>query len=277
MGLFDRFKPKKKPSPQPEVPFQPGANTSLLCFFDRDELTQEELAAAVTGRFGAGTAGEIDRSHPELRHLTLTLDGREVLCSLVPAPYPGLDLSRAVEYSLFVGDAEQQSLIGHRAFCLLTEIGGGSTLAGKREVCLTLTRLCGALMELPGAAGVWVMGADLLLGPAAYQNYAALTEEHRQNPEFFAPVLWVRVNGYEDEDGAGRIYTQGLRDFGFPELEFYKPTQDWAHSYEKLYLMSLLQITGKEVYRNMDTIAFAPGQLSVFKQDGEKLVVIGGI
>ena len=35
MGLFDRFKPKKKPSPQPEVPFQPGANTSLLCFFDR--------------------------------------------------------------------------------------------------------------------------------------------------------------------------------------------------------------------------------------------------
>ena len=41
--------------------------------------------------------------------------------------------------------------------------------------------------------------------------------------------------------------------------------------------MSLLQITGKEVYRNMDTIAFAPGQLSVFKQDGEKLVVIGGI
>lgn len=24
MGLFDRFKPKKKPSPQPEVPFQPG-------------------------------------------------------------------------------------------------------------------------------------------------------------------------------------------------------------------------------------------------------------
>lgn len=32
MGLFDRFKPKKKPSPQPEVPFQPGANTSLLCF-----------------------------------------------------------------------------------------------------------------------------------------------------------------------------------------------------------------------------------------------------
>ena len=141
MGLFDRFKPKKKPSPQPEVPFQPGANTSLLCFFDRDDLTPEELAEAVTGRFGAGTAGEIDRSHPELRHLTLTLDGREVLCSLMPAPYPGLDLSRAVEYSLFVGDAEQQSLIGHRAFCLLTEIGGGSTLAGKREGICSWGRL----------------------------------------------------------------------------------------------------------------------------------------
>ena len=27
----------------------------------------------------------------------------------------------------------------------------------------------------------------------------------------------------------------------------------------------------------LNTIAFAPGQLSVFKQDGEKLVVIGGI
>ena len=277
MGLFDRFRPKKKSLPQPSVPSQPGANTSLLCFFDRDDLTPEELAEAVTRRYGAGAAGEIDRSHPQLCHLTLTLEGREVLCSLVPAPDPGLDLARVVEYSLFVGDTEQQPLIGHRTFCLLTEIGGGSTLAGKRAVCLTLTRLCGALMDLPGAAGTWVMGADLLLGPNAYRNYAALTEENWQDPEFFAPVLWVRIGGYQDEDGAGRIYTHGLGDFGFPELEFYKPTEEWAHSYEKLYLMSLLQITGKEVYRDKDSIAFAPGKLSVFKQDGEKLVVIGGI
>lgn len=33
MGLFDRFKPKKKPSPQPEVPFQPGGEYQPALFF----------------------------------------------------------------------------------------------------------------------------------------------------------------------------------------------------------------------------------------------------
>lgn len=84
MGLFDRFKPKKKPSPQPEVPFQPGANTSLLCFFDRDDLTPEELAAAVTGRFGAGTALGVQTGRGKTgghrRHLIPSCPDRSIRC-----------------------------------------------------------------------------------------------------------------------------------------------------------------------------------------------------
>lgn len=41
--------------------------------------------------------------------------------------------------------------------------------------------------------------------------------------------------------------------------------------------MSMLQIVGKEVYKNMDTISFSEGELSIFKQNGNKLAVIGGI
>ena len=40
--------------------------------------------------------------------------------------------------------------------------------------------------------------------------------------------------------------------------------------------MSIFQITGRELYRNMDTIAFTPGAPSVFKELKGALFIVGG-
>ena len=39
--------------------------------------------------------------------------------------------------------------------------------------------------------------------------------------------------------------------------------------------MSIFQITGKELYKNMDTIEFTKGNLSVFKEQEGVLYIIG--
>ena len=90
-------------------------------------------------------------------------------------------------------------------------------------------------------------------------------------------MLWILVYQTRADDGASAIETCGLAQFGFLELRFYKPEEEWANSFEKLYIMSTLQITGKEIYKNMDTISFSKDTFAVFKQDGAKLSVIGGI
>ena len=94
-----------------------------------------------------------------------------------------------------------------------------------------------------------------------------------------APVSYTHLDVYkrQADDGAPVIETCGLEQFGFLELQFYKPAEEWAHSFEKLYIMSIFQITGKEVYKNMDTISFSQDTFSMFKQNGTKLTVIGGI
>lgn len=97
-----------------------------------------------------------------------------------------------------------------------------------------------------------------------------------ENPDYFPVMLWVLVYPTHADDGSPTIETCGLEQFGFCELEFYKPTEEWIQSYEKLYIMSALQITEKEFYKNMDTISFSKDNLGIFKQDGKKLAIITG-
>lgn len=40
--------------------------------------------------------------------------------------------------------------------------------------------------------------------------------------------------------------------------------------------MSVFQITGKELYKNEDTIAFTPGNITVFKEMNGALFLVGG-
>ena len=108
-------------------------------------------------------------------------------------------------------------------------------------------------------------------------HISAISEQEEKVPDYFPSMLWILVYQTRTEDGTPVIETCGLEQFGFPELQFYNPKEEWAQSYEKLYIMSALQITGNEFYKNMDTISFTPETVSVFKQNGKKLAVIGGI
>ena len=69
---------------------------------------------------------------------------------------------------------------------------------------------------------------------------------------------------------------RSLRQFGFLELWFLDAKSPWPELHEKLYLMSIFQITGRELYQNMDTIAFTPGNPSTFKELNGALFIVGG-
>ena len=230
-------------------------------------------------KFGAAAVLSIDDSRSSVTHFMLRIDGMDVICSYMPFPYPKeeCDIPALFRVNHYITEDEQKALMEHKSFCILAEIGGGKTLDGKRAVCRVLTKVCGTLLCVEGAAGVCYSAANLLLGKKMYLNHAAISEREEADPEYFPSVLWILVYQTCAEDGTPVIETCGLMQFGFLELQFYNPREDWANSYEKLYLMSIFEITGKQVYKNMDTISFAPDTISIFKQCGEKLSVIGGI
>lgn len=278
MGLFEKFKRTKDASRQQAPVLTPAPNTTVAVLFDRADIEIKEIEAAITEQFGAGAVLSVDSS-PSVANLMLCIDGINMMCSYMPFPLPKeeADIPALLGFNHYISEEEQRALAEHRSFCLLTEIGGGKNLADKRGVCLALTKLCGGVLKMECAAGVYYSAAQLLLGKSMYLNYASISEREEKDPAYFPAMLWVLVYQTRADDGAPTIETCGLEQFGFLELVFYKPTEEWACSFEKLYLMSTFQITGKEVYKNMDTICFTQDSMSIIKQRGRKLAVIGGI
>ena len=158
---------------------------------------------------------------------------------------------------------------------MLAQKGGGVSLAEKRRVCRLFTRLAGALVGLDGAVGVFVADAELLISRRLYLQHAAILEKNRDDPEYFPAPLWISIRSGQKGE-LPMVGTWGLKHFGFLELWFLDAKSPWPELHEKLYLMSIFQITGRELYRNMDTIAFTPGAPSVFKELKGALFIVGG-
>ena len=104
----------------------------------------------------------------------------------------------------------------------------------------------------------------------------ALPIWEREDPSYFPAPLWIALSQAENH-GHRAVGTDGLRQFGFHELFFLDPKEEWAQSYEKLYMMSILQITGRELYRDRDTIRFGPEAQAVFRLLQDRLAVVGDI
>ena len=207
--------------------------------------------------------------------MTIRLEGVEFFCSYLAMPHPAevYDLS-SLQEGLF-SPQEREELLSHRAFLVLAQKRGGTSLAEKRRVCRLFTRLAGALAGLDGAAGVFLTSAELLISRRVYLYHAAILEKNWEDPEYFPVPLWISIRSGQKGE-VPMVGTWGLRQFGFLELWFLDAKSPWPELHEKLYLMSMFQITGRELYRDTDTIEFTPGNPSVFKELKGALFIVGG-
>ena len=278
MGFLDRFKRKKEPATAPEAPAGPGSapepDTAAVILLGED-VGWAAVTKAVEERFGAQALVSTDNSAPNAPAMTIRLEGVEFFCSYLAMPHPAevYDLS-SLQEGLF-SPQEREELLSHRAFLVLAQKGGGTSLAEKRRVCRLFTRLAGALAGLDGAAGVFLTSAELLISRRVYLYHAAILEKNWEDPEYFPVPLWISIRSGQKGE-VPMVGTWGLRQFGFLELWFLDAKSPWPELHEKLYLMSIFQITGRELYQNMDTIAFTPGNPSTFKELNGALFIVGG-
>lgn len=278
MGLFDRFKRKKDPEPAAELPAVPGLtpepDTQAVILLGQD-VDREAVTRAVEERFGSRVRISKDDSAPNAPAMTFTLEGTEFFCSCLAMPHPPhvYDLSSLRE-GLF-SEQEREEILAQKYFLVLAQKGGGTSLAEKRRICRLFTRLAGALMELDGAVGLFLADAELLISRRVYLQHAAILEKNWADPEYFPAPLWVSIRSGQKREFP-MVGTWGLRQFGFLELWFLDAKSPWPELHEKLYLMSIFQITEQELYQDTDTIEFTPGNPSVFKELQGALFIVGG-
>lgn len=292
MGLFDRFKKKapnaapqsgdSKPSEPslPQWPQPPKADTMCLLLMDRVLSDVDPVAARLKTVFGEAAVSPVDHSHPRVPAFTAIVDGLEFWVSYLPMPVPPdtADIPTAAKYSFLLTEEEKAAFSSHKSFWMLAQKGAGTTLSEKRRACWAFSLLCAALLDQEGTVGAVPVGRDgLLVSKRHYLQQRELMEGKTwDNPDHFFPVpLWVWVYGTTTDEGRPAIQTQGLEDFGLPELGFFDPKREVGELLDLLYSMSCLQITGRQLYRNMALIPLDEKTEVVCKQEGGTLFFIG--
>lgn len=266
MGFFDRFKRSREAAGRPEpVPpaAAPESDAKAVVLLGRD-VGWSAVLRLVEDRFGPHALAYRDDSHPHAPAAGIALEGVSFFCSYLAMPHPSqvCDLA-AIQEGLFSPE-EKEEILGNQAFLVLAQQGGGTSLEEKARVCRLFTRLTAALLDTESALGVYVDSPELLISRRVYLSHAEILEQHLQDPEYFPVPLWVSIRHGRKGD-LPLTGTWGLKQFGFPELWFINPEADWPEIHQRLYLMSVFQITGRELYANGDTISFTPGKPSVFR------------
>lgn len=280
MGFFDRFR-KKSPDPGlPIWPQPPKEDTMCLLLMDRVLEDADSVAVHLKTVFGDNAVSAVDHSHSRVPAFTVSIDGLEFWVSYLPMPVPPdtADIATAAKYSFLLTPEEKAAFSDHLSFWMLAQKGGGISLAEKRRVCWTFSLLCAALMDQEGAVGAAPVNlGGLLVSKRHYlQQREQMEGKAWDNAEGFFPVpLWVWVYGTASDSGKPAIQTQGLQDFGLPELGFFDPQREMGELLDLLYSMSCLQITGKQLYRNMALIPLDEKTEVVCKQEGGILFFIG--
>ena len=279
MGLFDRFKKKApEPAPKSEWPKPPREDTMALLLMDRVLEDIDPVIQHLQTAFGEGAVSDIDRSHPRVPAFIVTVDGLEFWCSYLPMPVPqeDRDISAMAQYNLFLNPQEQEAFVHHKSFWVVAQKGGGKTLEGKRRACWDFSLLCAALLELEGGVGVSVTNTALLVSREHYLTHCArMREMDWRDPDYFPVTLWIWFYRGLQEDKP-TIQTQGLAEFGLPELGFFAPELPPQDILNYLCTMSSWQVTGKQLYRNMALIPLTEELEVVSKQDGDTIFFIGG-
>ncbi|MCI8422790.1 MAG: hypothetical protein HFF50_04545 [Lawsonibacter sp.] len=284
MGLFDwrRGKEGKKAnSAPPEWPKPPREDTMVMLLMDRVLPGGEAVVEFLRKAVGADAVGQVcyrgSHVEPLVPEVTVKLGGLEFWCSYLPFPVPkqDRDISAAAQYNLFLKPEEREAFAGHKSFWALAQKGGGTSLEGKRRVCWQFSLLCAALLEQEGTVGVSVINTALLVSRENYLFQCTQMEGRTWNdPDYFPVTLWIWLYRGLQEDKP-TVETQGLAEFGLPELGFFHPKLPVQDLLNYLFTMSSWQITGKQLYRNMALIPLTPEREVVCKQTGETLYFIG--
>lgn len=277
MGLFNYLKKKRQAATAGHPPCPIDKNTTCLLVMDRVMQDVSQAASLVEGAFGSEVLGKIEQNKYAETHMAVKLEGEEFSCSYMSHSVPPEEIAvpDTSQYTLFDEEEGRAILTENKSYWIIEHSGSGESLEEKRRVCCLLSRLAGTLLELEGALGIYVESAELIISRRVYLQYIAIMEKNREDPEFFPALLWVAMR--QGRKGKYLLMgTWGLRQFGFWELWFLDPQSHWAEIHEKLYLMSIFQITGKEYYKDGDTIAFTEGNITTFKEMRGALFLVGG-
>lgn len=219
MGLFDRFRKKKKPTvAAPEV------EMTRHCFVLSGSDHPEDLSRAsevVSRVFGAGYTAEVDE-----KNIVTISCGEEAVGFLahMPAPIPDGEAETNADGN-FLWPHGKEEAAQHRSHVIVTNIGGDdlSPVASAIEV----SRLALVALQLFDGIGVYWGNACVCYPRGLFEEFCDQISEDQ------LPVpMWLRFQLLRVTDDELGIYTLGMSQFGLMDIEIDRCQLDLEELFE---------------------------------------------
>lgn len=206
--------------------------------------TVQELVAELNAR-EPGSATVDAESKPEL--VQLHFRGMPFIVALMPAPIPKheQELDGPMRTSLAKPDAD--AVARHRAHAIVTVTAEKGVT--RLEASLALSGVLGALAAHPATVAIYWAPGSVLTSPQVFSEFAQSSTV--DEPPFF---LWVTLHCFIDDDRTRTVATQGMDQFGVPELEIVRSPAPERQLMETVDFVGSYLITNGPVIEDGHTI-----------------------
>lgn len=243
MGLFDFFKKKEPPKDQE---MESKLLLSMPMFKNGDRYSIVDVIAHLKNVWKL----HIEAENVNDDTAVFSINGNTVAIAFMPVAIPREDLNHCIKYAYGwpTADEETAQMTGH---AIVTVMGGETSTYANY---LLLSKMLFSIMATSKAIGVYQGQQTLLLSKEQYLEYEEILEDNE------APVpLWVYI-GVQATQTGNTLYTYGLKEFGFMELEVVNSQLDMEDLFNFINNICAYMLENNITLRDGETFGYTAEQ-----------------
>jgi len=221
----------------------PRSLVALVALRQAPPLSAPRLVASLGELWPGGPAADHVRQRENV--ISFFLGEEKVVLSRMPVAIPPDDLAGPCRAAWYWPQAAQ-ALAGHLAHDLVVVVPAS---ADRRKAALCLTKVIAAELGTSPAVGVFWGTSGQVHAPRAFAQAAA-----GATPQRLPVQLWVAFHLSRESDTTHSLYTSGLEDFGYLEIEVVGSTADPQQLYQRVFDIAHYVLATESVLQPGQTI-----------------------
>ncbi|KUF44338.1 hypothetical protein AS361_02830 [Myroides marinus] len=243
MGLFDFFRKKEKPQ---ESTVESKLLLSMPMFKNGDRYSIEQVIAHLKKQWGMKVDGDDYSDDTAI----LTIEGSMVAIAYMSAAIPREDIEATAKYTYSWSTAMEdlEGMTGHVIVSVM--VSDKSTY----DRYMLMSKVLYSILATSNAVGVYQGGQTLLISREEYLSY-----EDRLMENDTPLTLWVYIGirvGHEDTT----LYTYGMEEFGFKELEIIQTRMATGEAFSFLCNVCCYVLESNVRFRDGETFGYTEEQ-----------------
>ena len=182
--------------------------------------------------------------------LSFSLDGIDIICTLIEAPIPKEELEGPIQTTKFWNNATEE-VQTHTAHLIVTASGETEP----KNLAFQLTKAIEGILQCTDALGVYWGAATNIIQKDIFIEFSK-----NCSIEYLPLYLWIDFRCFKKEKTSYALFTTGMKALGFKEIEVFKSQKDCSALIDKSFNLAHYLLDNGDIIRSGHTIGFSKGE-----------------